>query len=59
MTTVKMEFRRRSIFRQGLSFVITLPIDWVRNQGVKAGDTVVPVLLENGNLLLKLKEEEP
>lgn len=53
-----MELRRRSIFRQGLSFGITLPIDWVRSQKIKAGDIILPVVQEDGSLLLILEAEK-
>lgn len=53
---LKFKMRERTIYKQGVAFVITLPIDWIRTQELKPGDGLVPVLQEDMTLLLVPKK---
>ena len=49
----------RKIQRLGSSsFIVTLPANWVRRYGLKAGDLVI-VIEENGSLKIKPKDKKP
>jgi antitoxin component of MazEF toxin-antitoxin module len=49
----------RKIQRLGSSsFIVTLPANWVRKYGLKAGDLVM-VIEENGSLKIKPKDKKP
>ncbi|MCC6009686.1 MAG: AbrB/MazE/SpoVT family DNA-binding domain-containing protein [Fervidicoccaceae archaeon] len=49
----------RKIQRLGSSsFIVTLPANWVRRYGLKAGDLVM-VIEENGSLKIKPKDKKP
>jgi hypothetical protein len=58
MKNFKINLRKRSVFKQGAAFVVTLPIEWVRSRKIKQGSIIQPVLQKNGNLLLALEKLE-
>jgi hypothetical protein len=52
----EIKMRSRRVFKQNAAYVVTLPIDWIRNLNINPGDELVPIICRDG-LLLKLAEE--
>jgi bifunctional DNA-binding transcriptional regulator/antitoxin component of YhaV-PrlF toxin-antitoxin module len=53
----RLILRERTVFRQHTAYVITLPIEWVRTHGIREGDKISPLVLEDGSLLLEVQKE--
>lgn len=45
--------RPRKIVCFNYSYFVSLPIDWAKTHNIGKGDKVQPIILENGDLLLK------
>ena len=59
MLNIVIFLETRKIQRLGSSsFIVTLPANWVRRYGLKAGDLVM-VIEENGSLKIKPKDKKP
>lgn len=50
---MEIETNPRKIVALNYSFFVSLPIDWVRNHDLIQGDSVQPIIMDNGYLLLK------
>lgn len=49
-----LTFKGRKILCLGGCYYIGLPLVWVFNHGIEAGDVLVPKILEDGCLLISL-----
>jgi antitoxin component of MazEF toxin-antitoxin module len=50
-----MNVPKSKVFRQGSSLAVVLPADWVRGNGVRAGD--VAEVLYAKNVVIRLRKE--
>lgn len=50
---MEIQENKRKIVNLNYSFWVSLPINWIKNHKIAKGDYVKPIILENGDLLLK------
>lgn len=53
-----IEFRKRKLQKIGVSFLVSLPLEWVNYQKLQKGSEVNIRLSEDGNSLIITKREE-
>lgn len=50
---MEIKSNKRKIVNLNYSFWVSLPMIWIRNHNIGKGDQVLPILQENGDLVLR------
>lgn len=55
---MNLQLKPRKIQNMHYSFYVNLPMDWCKTHELGRGSSLQPVILENGDLLIKPIKEE-
>ena len=50
---MNIQQRIRKVVKGGYSLFVSLPMPWVKSLNILPGDKITPIILDNGDLLLK------